>query len=73
MRKVLGDNGLRLDPQHTRDCSDARRVNGDSWFYEDERGFWCMVEYKDGGRNRVKSFIIPRRSILEYARVAESL
>lgn len=75
MKKVLGDNGLRLDPQATRDVSDARFKNEDSWFYEDKRGFWCVVEYEtfNGACRKTKSFIIPKRAILEYARIAKSL
>ncbi len=63
---------LRLDPQATRHVGDARCRNNGSWFYEDKRGLWCVVEYDCSGYKGVKSFLIPRMAVLEYARIAKS-
>jgi hypothetical protein len=73
VNKKLGEDGLRLDPQHAKEWNDARRKEETAWFYEDTRGLYCVVQYESGFGIRTKQFIIPKRSILEYARIAESL
>ena len=65
------DNGFRLEPRHLRPTWANHLGNcgePDWWFYEDEKGIDIYHQTKAGN---VQSAAIPKKWLLEYARVLE--
>ncbi len=65
----LDKDGLRLDPQRGRRTENMRYRDDDTWFYEDRRGLFCYVKFEGS----VRSFVIPRKAIMEYAHIVKSI
>jgi len=62
---VYDNDGLRRDSMKVRQSDNFKLNQPDVWYYEDRIGLRIYTLHGN--------FIIPRRQVLSYARVAESL
>jgi len=60
------DNGFIRDPLNVRELGNKRLIKYGGWYYEDRHGFTVVTT--DGDQ-----FLIPKRQILRYAKIAEKL
>jgi hypothetical protein len=66
-------NGLDRFPRHLRQTLNRRACDPRFWYYEEDSGLTVVSEVIVNGKTVTTSALIPKKYVLEYARIVESL